>query len=55
MIFLMFLWVDYRPLPPTLPWAPQIAIQCGRHEHACIELPDGNLVFCPDMHLEDAR
>lgn len=54
MIFLMFLWVDYRPLPPVLPWEPEIEIDCGFHEHACVELGDGNLIFCPDMSLEEA-
>lgn len=55
MIFLMFLWVDFRPLPPMLPWGHEIEWNCGRHEHACTELPDGNLVFCPDMSPEEGR
>jgi hypothetical protein len=55
MIFLMFLWLSYRPLPPELPWTPEIEMECARglHVHQCIEFPDGNLVWCRDMGAEE--
>jgi hypothetical protein len=48
-MLIVLLWFSYQPVPPELPWGPEVSVRCGLHEHACEELPGGPMLWCPDM------